>query len=181
VLGPGGAAAAVPAVSAADFEQSICDVAATAHTQGQAAGDAIKQAAQAFRAEPTQANAIALREITAMMLDRTARVTDQFIAAATAAGSPSTKNGARFAKTFVRLMRTAAARLRYLSTQARAVSIVSATQFAADYLDLVKQIKSAERQLRQSARREPAFRSAPQSLHAIVVYMTTDASACPTG
>jgi len=169
VAGASGAAAAT--VSAEQYVQTVCGAIAPFGDLNQQLGAGVKQASDAYGAQPSQTTAVALRQALADYVDQSAQAVDQLTATARSAGTPDVKGGARFA--------AAAKAMHALGSQAAAIDVGSAARFAVGLKRVSKKIDAVQARLIKAAKRDTAITTAAGSLRPIVVFMTTDATSCP--
>jgi len=177
VAGASGAAAAT--VSAAQYVQTVCGAIAPFGDLNQQLGAGVKQASDAYGAQPSQTTAVALRQALADYVDQSAQAVDQLTATARSAGTPDVKGGARFAAAVATEFAAAAKAMHALGSQAAAMDVGSAARFAVGLKRVSKKIDAVQARLIKAAKRDTAITTAAGSLRPIVVFMTTDATSCP--
>jgi hypothetical protein len=173
-------AAGAATVSPDVYAHSICDEAAAFDVASKSLSDALQQAVQAFETQPTQASALALRQAMVDLLQASGESLDRMISASQSAGTPGVKGGAGFAKAVLAHLRTGEKSLRTLVAQAAAIRVGSASQFATDFQKVAAKVTSVSKQAVKSAKADPAFRHPAAALRALVVYLTTSATTCPS-
>jgi hypothetical protein len=179
LVGGVGAVSAATTVSPDTYAQTICSQAAPLGTLSTQLKEAFERATQAFKAEPTQGNAIAVRQTTVDLFGQLAQGADQLVASSQEAGIPDVAQGARFANAVTTHLRATAKVLHASARQAAAIDVTSASKFGTGFQRAITKSAAAVKRVNKTTKRDPAFNSPPASLHALVVYMTTDASSCP--
>ena len=167
-------------VSAEEYVRTVCDGIGKLADLADQAGPGVKQSADAYAAQPSQVTATALRQALVAFFDQAAEVVDRATETARTAGAPDVEHGAQFAAAIVKYFGGEAGALHAIATQATAIDVGSAAQFAAGYKRVNKKINAADARLRKAARRDPAFRNVAAPLRPLAVFMTTDATRCPT-
>jgi hypothetical protein len=179
VIGAQSLVSAASRVSPDDYAATVCGYAASYATQAMERSATVQQASQTFQAQPTQVNAVALRQALIDLLDQIGNAADQFAASAESAGTPDVPHGTRIAKAVVSHIRTQADTIRSLAALANQIDVSSVTQFVTDLQLVSQKVDKTERRLIKLAARDAAFKRPPPALQPLVVFLTTDATTCP--
>jgi hypothetical protein len=174
-----GASARAATVSAEEYVQTVCGQFPGFEALTQQLGDAFGQAVDAYKAQPSEATATALRQSLADLLDQSATALDQVTETARGAGTPDVKRGAVFATALVKHVGGLADALHRLGAQALAIDVASPTRFANQFERVANKLEATHKKLSKRAKNDPAFENDAAALHPLVVFMTTDAETCP--
>jgi murein endopeptidase len=179
LIGTLSSVSAAAGVNPEDYARTVCSYAASYATQASQLSPVVEQAVQSFQAQPSQANAVALRQALVDVLDQIAQAADQFAISTQSVGAPEVPRGARFAKAVVSHIRTNADGIRAMADLAYTIEVSSTTQFVTGLQLLVSTIEKTQARLIKRAARDPAFKRPATPLQPLVVFMTTDATTCP--
>ena len=175
-----GSAAGATTVGAEEYTQTVCGAIAPFAALTEQLGVGFQQAVDAYKAQPSEATATALRQALVALLDQSAQAVDQITDSARTAGTPDVKHGAQFAAAVVKHIGATADALHDLATQAGGIGVASGTRFAGDFQRVANKVDTVEKRLAKLSKRDAAFKNAAAPLRPIVVFMTTDAPGCPT-
>jgi hypothetical protein len=175
----GGSGAGATTVSADEYVQTVCGAIAPFGDLTAQLGVGLKQASDAYRAQPSQTTAVALRQAFEDYLDQSAEAVDNVTATVRSAGTPDVKGGAQFAAAVAAQFVAAAKAMHALGSQAAVIDVGSAARFAADVQRVSKKTEAVQKQLIKASKRNPSIKNAAAPLRPLVEFMTTDATSCP--
>ena len=175
----GAVAGAATKVSAEEYAEAICGQVAAFADRADQLSATLTQAAEAFKAEPSQTTATAVRQALFDLLEQSAQGIDQITVSTEAIGIPDVRRGAQFARAVDVNFNLAADAFHALAGSAATIDLSSATAFADDFETVVDKVETMTKRLNKQAKRTPGVKNPSAALQPLVVFMTTDAERCP--
>jgi len=174
-----GGIAQATTTSAEAYVQTVCGQFPAFVSLTDQLGQGFEQAIDAYKAQPNQATATAVRQSLADLLEHSATALDQITETARGAGTPDVKRGAVFATAVVKHVGALADALHGLATQALAIDVTNPTRFASDLERVSNKLDTTHKRLSKRAKHDPAFENGAPALRPLAVFMTTEVETCP--